>query len=104
MSDDKKITVQVFDAKPNKMFPDWLTERTKFLRFSEAVPCALCGKKRKTHWTLACRFRACKVEDQMFVVKMDKRVFQPGNQVCRDHLLEPVFDKPKRKRKKKRKT
>ncbi len=49
--------VRLFDAKPNKMFPDWLTARLRFLRYARAVPCACCGRLRKHHWTMLMSFR-----------------------------------------------
>jgi hypothetical protein len=86
-----KLEVQVLDAKPNEMFPDWITERVKFLRFSVSVPCAECGKRRKFHWTFLASFQAHSMA--MFVPKKSGKIHAPLTAVCRDHLLAPEVEK-----------
>jgi hypothetical protein len=79
--------VLMFEAKPNKMFPDWLTARVRFLRFRKAVVCAECGRKRKHHWTLLCAFQAHTMAK--FIPAKSGKVHAPLTAVCRDHLLAP---------------
>ena len=85
-----KFEVEIFAPKPNKLFPDWLTDRTKFLRFSAAVPCAECGKRTKHHWTLLASFQAHTMS-AIVPIKSGK-VHPPLTAVCRSHLLAPEIE------------
>ena len=80
-----KQVVQQFEAKPNKMFTQDQHALVRFLRFTVAVPCAECGKRRKFHWTQLCSFQALSMG--MLIPKRSGRVHLPLTPVCRDHLL-----------------
>jgi hypothetical protein len=82
-----KLEVQLLTAKPNKMFPDWMTERVRFLRFSKAIACAECGRRSKHHWTMFCSFEAHSMA--MLVPKKSGKEHPPLTAVCRSHLLAP---------------
>jgi hypothetical protein len=84
------LEVQLFDAKPNKMFPDWLTQRTQFLRYSSSVQCAACGKKSRHHWTLLTAFQTAHMEDHIAGLTPRATIYPPLTPVCRDHMLAPV--------------
>lgn len=81
--------VQLFEAKSNKMFPDWLTALVRFLRYTTAVKCASCGKRSKHHWTLLCEFTVA--EMGMLVATPGKTPFPPMTPCCRDHLMQPTI-------------
>jgi hypothetical protein len=82
-----KLEVRLLSAKPNRMFPEWMTERVRFLRFSDSVPCAECGRKRKHHWTMLCAFQAHTMAP--LIAKKSGTVHLPLAAVCRQHLLAP---------------
>ena len=90
MSVRLKLECQILDAKPNKMFPDWMNERVKFLRFSASVPCAECGKRRKFHWTFLAAFQAHSMA--MIVPQKSGKIHAPLTAVCRNHLLSPEVE------------
>lgn len=85
------ITVTVFEAKPNTLWPDAMRQVVRFLRFSAAVPCAECGKKRKTHWTMLVPFAAHTMPTHAFVLEESGKVHEPLLPVCRAHPLKPVL-------------
>lgn len=82
-----KLEVAIGRPKPNHMFPEWLTQRTLFMTFTDKVACAECGKKRKKHWTLVCSFQAKSMA--MVVPSASGKVHLPFAAVCTDHLLAP---------------
>lgn len=88
--------VQLYDAQPNKMFPDWMTRRMRFLRYHQGVKCACCGKVKKHHWTMLISFRASIFGKHFGVLKSEPPVHLPLTPVCRDHPLDPCM--PKRKK------
>lgn len=79
--------VQLYDAKPNPMFPEWLTCRLQFLRYAVAVKCAHCGRKSKFHWTLMMSFRIAM--ESAFTLKAGEILHPPLTPVCRDHIMKP---------------
>lgn len=81
----KLLWVEVLEAKPNKMFTEEHRQIVRFLRYSKAVPCAACGKKRKLHWTMLCQFTAMKMAK--FAMSPYPKVFDPLTAVCSDHPL-----------------
>lgn len=87
-------TAQYFDPMPNPMFPDWLTGLIAFARYPEAVPCALCGRRTRHHWTMKVPFTAVDVKAGQFQVPEGKTVFRQGSPVCRDHLMVPAWRTP----------
>jgi hypothetical protein len=90
MSVHLKLEVLILDAKPNKLFPDWMTERVKFLRYSAAMPCAECGRRRKFHWTFLASFEAHSL-GALVPVKSGK-LHAPLTPVCRHHILAPKIE------------
>lgn len=92
--------VYLFDAKPNPLFPDWLTERLLFLRYMKSVKCAYCGRMSRHHWTLLLAFRIAeifekKVADKLVETtspvggKTHSQLFPPLTPVCRKHIMRP---------------
>ena len=81
--------VQVREAKPNKMFREQERALVRFLRYSHAVPCAECGRKSKTHWTMICEFQAQTMTQ--FAMVPGKRLL-PMAPVCRAHPMAPATD------------
>jgi hypothetical protein len=98
VSERLKLEVQILDAKPNKMFPDWMTERVKFLRFTEAVQCAECGKRSKHLWTFLAAFQGHTMAS-LVPIKSGK-VHPPLTPVCRSHMLAPEVEHVPRGKKK----
>lgn len=90
--------VRVFEAKPNKSWPDWMTERIRFLKYYRPVACAACGKKSKNHWTSLSSFRAVILGQTHLIVIPDPTVHLPLTPVCGAHPFEIVNPvEPKKK-------
>jgi hypothetical protein len=87
------LWVQILEAKPNKMFTKEITDMLRFLRFNHAVPCAACGKKKRTLWTMLSQFKAVDFENSQFVAKEFPQSFAPLTPVCDDHPLHPDWPK-----------
>ena len=83
------ITVELFEARPNKMWPEALRQAIRFLRFSAPVPCAECARKRKTHWTMLVPFAARTALQHRFALHDSGKVHAALQPVCRSHLLAP---------------
>ena len=81
------LDMVICDPGPNKMFPDWMAKRVKFLIYSGPVACAECGKKKTRHWTMCCSFRVGGMAT--FVVSKGEKLHMPLTPVCVDHLLQP---------------
>jgi len=86
---DKGVPRQYFEAAPNKMFSELTRACVRFVRYKEKVPCALCGKQSKKHWTCVVRFKAANLDNCMFVVKVSPKWFEAGAPVCDDHPTQP---------------
>ncbi len=78
------VLSQVNEAKPNKMFTEEQRSLVRFLTYSEAVPCSMCGRRSKRHWTMLCSFAAAEFEG--FTLKTG-RVLLPFAPVCTKHPL-----------------
>jgi len=89
--------VLLLKAKPNKVFPDWMTVRIRFLRYRVAVACASCGRKSKHHYTLLMSFKAAHFGKHQFKLVCEPQVHLPLTPVCRDHPLEPMMPHQKKK-------
>jgi hypothetical protein len=85
------ITVEIWEAKPNALFTEEMRSLIRFLRFSASVPCAECGRKRKTHWTMITPFHAHTFPKHSFALVESGKVHEGAQPVCRAHLLAPVF-------------
>lgn len=86
--------VRLGEAKPNPLFPDWLTERLRFLTYAEPIACRACGSMRKHHWTLFMTFTISDwpgPKDNQFRVAEGKTTYSPLTPVCRKHFLAPKF-------------
>ena len=82
--------------RPNKMFPDWATERVLLLSYTKPVPCAHCGKLRKKHWTMLMAFSVATEPgpgDNPCVVQEFNEVHLPLTPVCGKHCLRPMLPK-----------
>jgi hypothetical protein len=79
--------VHLFEAKPNKMFPEWMTQRLRFLRYSRSVKCAHCGKLTRHHWTMLLSFRVPNATQ--FVLGKGTELYPPLTPVCRTHFMAP---------------
>ena len=86
---DPATLVEVREARPNKMFSEEQRALVRFLRFSSAVPCAECGRRSKTHWTMLCEFKANTMAQ--FSIIPGKRLW-PMAPVCTKHPMAPAFD------------
>lgn len=95
------LWVQILEAKPNKMFTEQMRQSVRFLCYSAHVPCAMCGKKAKIHWTMLCRFKAGDMEKSFLVLQMGKPL-PPLTPVCQDHPLGPDLPEQKKKPNKKK--
>ena len=83
--------VEIFEARPNRMFTEEQRSVVRFLRYSTAVPFAECGRKSKTHWTLLISFKAKTMA--AIIPKDSGKVHMPLTPVCRSHLLGPAGEK-----------
>ena len=81
----KPLLVGLYEAKPNKMFTEEQRAAVRFLRYNQAVPCAECGRRSKTHWTVLYSFEAQSLG--MLIPKRSGRVHMPLAPVCRAHIL-----------------
>jgi hypothetical protein len=59
------------------------------VQYKESVPCVLCARRSKYHWTCVVRFKAANINDHAFVLKLSKNWFAAGAPVCRDHPTQP---------------
>jgi hypothetical protein len=82
------VLVQLFEAKPNKLFTPEHTALVCFLRYSAAVPCAECGKRSRHQWTVLYSFKAKSAS--FLIPRESEKVHPPLTPVCRNHLLAPA--------------
>ena len=87
--DDTGVRRQYFEAAPNKMFSELTRACVRFVRYRENVPCALCGKQSKKHWTCIVRFKAANFANCMFAVKLSPKYFDAGTPLCKNHPTQP---------------
>jgi hypothetical protein len=85
------VTVELFEAKPNRLFDPALTAVVRFVRLSAAVPCAECGRRSKHHWTMLVPFTVQVMPTHAFVLTSSGVRYAPLTPVCRAHLLAPVL-------------
>jgi len=84
------VAVQFLPAKPNAMFSEEMMRAVVFLRYTQAVPCAECGKRSMFHWSMRCSFQAQSMRPGMFTLAVSEKVHLPFAPVCRGHLLLPA--------------
>ena len=82
------LGVQIFEAKPNKLFSEEQTALVRFLRYSQPVACAECGKRSKHRWTVLYSFKA--LDLAAIVPTESDKTHPPLTPVCRSHLLKPA--------------
>lgn len=87
--DDIGVLRKYNDPAPNPMFSEVQRACIRFVRYKEKVPCALCGKQSKKHWTGVVRFKSANLDDNHFEVKLRRNWFKAGQPVCEDHPLQP---------------
>lgn len=86
--DDKDVLRKYFEAAPTKAFSELTRACIRFVRYKEKVPCAVCDKQSKKHWTCVVRFKAANFDDQPFVLKL-RGWFKAGTPVCEAHPMQP---------------
>lgn len=74
------------EAKPNKMFSEEQRAAIRFLRYSAAVPCAECGRRKRTLWTALYSFKALNM-GTLVPIESDK-IHLPMTGVCQSHILK----------------
>jgi len=86
-----KPACRYLPAKPNPMFPPELTALLRFVRFPKHFPCALCGAKKRTHWTMLCEFIAHNPGPNTFSLSAATGTAFPAlTPVCSDHFMQPA--------------
>jgi hypothetical protein len=75
-------------AKPNPMFSEEMTRSVVFLRYTQAVPCAVCGKRSKHHWTMVLSFSTVAMDT--LLARPSETVHLPLVPVCRAHPMAPA--------------
>lgn len=90
INDKKLLQVELLEAKPHPMFTEWQRATLRFLRYSQAVACAECGKRSKHHWTSLFAFQAMDTKGKSFVLRSKTgKVHPPLTPVCRNHPMSP---------------
>lgn len=84
-TNDAGVPRKYFEAKENPMFSEAQRACVRFVEYKEIVPCVLCGKRTKYHWTCVVRFKAANLNDHCFILKLSENWFPAGAPVCRDH-------------------
>jgi hypothetical protein len=90
MQPDEALWVDILEAKPNPLFTEEQRASLRFLRYSQSIPCAYCGRKQKIHWTLLCTFVV--KEMGQLILTSDGEIFRPLTPVCQSHILQPEWD------------
>jgi hypothetical protein len=88
-ADDTGVPRKYFEAADNPMFSQVQRACVRFVQYKESVPCVLCGRRSKYHWTCVVRFKAANINDHAFALKLSKNWFVAGAPVCRDHPTQP---------------
>jgi hypothetical protein len=89
-TDDTGVLRKYFEARPNQMFSPVQCACIRFVHYAESVPCVLCGRLSKYHWTCVVRFKAADVRKSKFVLKLNRRWFKAGDPVCHGHPTETM--------------
>ena len=87
--DDTGVLRKYYEAAPNKMFTELTRACVRFVHYKEKVPCCLCGKQKKRHWTCVVRFKAADFGKYAFSLKLSRNWFPAGSPVCSDHPTHP---------------
>lgn len=75
-------------ARKNPMFSELQRLGILFVRYKTAVPCALCGRRSRHHWTSWVRFHAADISKCFIRLEFGRKWFPRGAPVCRAHILE----------------
>lgn len=86
---DAGVARRYFEPKPNPMFSEAQRVCTLFVQYEESVPCALCGRMSKYHWTCHARFKAVELGPLTFTLNFGRKWFEAGKPVCRGHVMQP---------------
>lgn len=89
------LCVQILEARPNPMFTEEQRSWVRFLCFNQATPCAACGKRKRTLWTMLCEFKAVDMDGSIMVAKDYPQAFAPLTGVCNDHPIRPNVERAK---------
>lgn len=87
-TDDAGVERQYFHPAPNPMFSEEERAATLFVRYKEAVPCAVTGRRTKHHWTSQVRFKAARMEPGQYALRFGKWL-KAGTPVLRDCIMQP---------------
>jgi hypothetical protein len=98
VEDEDLLTVEVLEPKPNPMFTEATRQWVRFLRFNHYVPCAECGKMKKTLWTMLVEFYAFSMDPEIIFSETLEKKHAPLTPVCGDHPLAPAFPKNQTKK------
>jgi hypothetical protein len=82
---NKILAVQIYEAKPNKLFSEEQTAWIRFLRYNKPIKCAECGKKTKKLWTALSEFVAYSMVS--LTMETSCKIHLPLTPVCDDHPL-----------------
>lgn len=85
-------TVEIFGAKPNKLYNEEEAARLRILRYSEPVPCAHCGKRRRKMLTSIISFAIADMAALNLVPIESPKIYLPLVPVCSRHLIESPIE------------
>jgi hypothetical protein len=88
---DDLLIVDLLEAKPNPLFTEEQRQMVRFLRYTRAVPCAECGRKKRILWTMLCEFWVFSMEP--FIAKHGEKIHPPLTGVCQTHIMGPAIEK-----------
>ena len=90
-AEPEPLMVALYEARPNKLFTEDQRALVRFFRYSQAVPCAECGRRRRLHWTMLLSFEATTMPNRAsFTLVPGKRAHLPLTPVCSNHLMVPA--------------
>jgi hypothetical protein len=93
MKKPELLCVSIREAKTNELFTEEQRRSVRFLIYNQRIPCAECGKKAKSMWTLLCQFKALNFNSDS--LKESDRSHLPLTPVCKNHSLKPDFKESK---------
>ena len=88
---NKMLWVEIREMKPNRMFDEWQRQSVRGLVYNRPVPCAVCGKKKRGHWTMLCEFKAVDFGRTVVVAVDYPQILAPLMPVCSAHPLHPAY-------------
>jgi len=82
------VRPEYFEVKKHSVFSLEITKLVRFVKYPEKIPCQICGKKTKNHWTMIVPFKGFTMAP--FVLMPAKEIFEALTPVCMNHQLSPV--------------